>query len=41
LSLAEKKRIDLYVDKEENFKCGKVTYGDYEGGSIYWRITNN
>ncbi len=40
LSLKQKKQIDRYIDKEENFKCGKITYGNYEGGSLYWRITD-
>ncbi len=40
LSLAEKKAIDRYVDREENYKCGKITYGNYEGGSLYWRISD-
>ena len=40
LSLREKKEIDTYVDGEENFKCGKITYGNYDGGSLYWRISD-
>ena len=40
LSLKDKKAIDRYVDGEENFKCGKITYGNYEGGSLYWRISD-
>jgi prepilin-type N-terminal cleavage/methylation domain-containing protein len=40
ISLKQKKAIDRYIDGEENFKCGKITYGNYEGGSLYWRITD-
>jgi prepilin-type N-terminal cleavage/methylation domain-containing protein len=40
MTLKEKKEIDLYIDKEENFKCGKITYGNYEGGALYWRISD-
>jgi prepilin-type N-terminal cleavage/methylation domain-containing protein len=40
ISLKQKKQIDKYIDGEENFKCGKITYGNYNGGSLYWRITD-
>ena len=41
ISLEDKKEIDLYVDKLEDFKCGKITYGNTGSGSLYWRITSD
>lgn len=39
LSLEQKKNIDNYVDKTEDYKCGKITYNQTNGGSLYWKIS--
>ncbi len=39
LSLKEKKEIEKMIGETEDNKCGKITYGDYDGGSLYWRIS--
>lgn len=39
LSLEQKKQVDMYIDKNEDYKCGKITYNQTNGGSLYWKIT--
>jgi prepilin-type N-terminal cleavage/methylation domain-containing protein len=40
LSLDMKNKIDMYIDHDESPICGKITYGNYEGGSLYWRVSD-